>query len=72
MPKIKATDALRRLNLEFGCDLSYARFNKGIVSGQIPATRDTGGHQWVIDEDHLASIATRFGTASARRHRTAA
>jgi hypothetical protein len=72
MAAIRATDALRLLNLEHGCNLSYPKFNRHIVSGEIPAERSDDGRSWLIDEADLDSIALRMSAAPARRTSSAA
>lgn len=72
MSTIRATDALRLLNLEYDCNLSYQRFNRDIVSGQIPAERSDDSRSWLIDEDQLDSIAARLRAVRPRRTRAAA
>lgn len=72
MATIKATDALKRLNAEHGCDINYIKFNRLIASGQVPAERDDDGRSWVIREGDLDDIATRLRAAPARRTRSAA
>jgi hypothetical protein len=67
MAAIKATDALRLLNIEHGCNLSYPKFHRNIVAGQIPAERSDDGRSWMIDEGDLVSIAARIAAAPVRR-----
>lgn len=71
MAAIKATDALRLLNIERGCNLSYPKFNRHIVSGEIPAERSDDGRSWMIDEDDLDAIATRMSAAPGTRRSAA-
>ena len=70
MAVIRATDALRLLNLEHGCNLGYPRFHRNIVCGLIPAERSDDGRSWLVDEDQLESIAARMSIAA--RHTSSA
>lgn len=72
MANIRATDALRLLNIDYGCNVSYPKFHRNIVAGQIPAERSDDGRTWLIDEDDLVRIAALVGTAPTRRTRSAA
>jgi hypothetical protein len=72
MAFLKAADALRRLNIEHGCDLNYLTFHRNIIAGKIPAERADDGRSWQIDEADLGSIAARLSTATVRRTRSAA
>jgi hypothetical protein len=72
MTTIRATDALRVLNLEHGCNLSYPKFNRYIVAGQIPAERSDDGRSWLIVENDLDRIAEIVSAAPTRRTRSAA
>ena len=72
MASIRATDALRVLNLEYNCNLSYPKFHRNIVAGAIPAERSDDGRSWMIDEVDLDRIAALVGAAPSRRTRSAA
>jgi hypothetical protein len=72
MANIRATDALRMLNTEHGCSVSYLKFQRSIVAGVIPAERSDDGRSWLIDENDLDRIAAIVSTAPKRRTRSAA
>jgi hypothetical protein len=64
---MRATDALRQLNLKHDCNLTYQKFNRDIVAGIIPAKRSDDGRSWAIAEGDLEAIAARINAARQRR-----
>ena len=67
MASIRATDALRLLNSEHGCNISYPKFHRNIVAGKILAERGDDGRSWMIDEDDLDRIAENMAAPVRRR-----
>jgi hypothetical protein len=61
MSDLKLPDACRRLNAEYGGDVTYQRFYLAIAAGRIPATRKLGGAAWLIAEEDLPTIAEALG-----------
>ena len=49
-------DAPRALR-EMGITVNYMKLWRGVISGEFPAQRATGGRQWMIQEADLPTIA---------------
>ena len=55
-PTMTLADAPRALR-EMGVIVNYMKLWRGVIAGEFPAQRATGGRQWVIQEADLPTIA---------------
>ena len=55
-PTMTLADAPRALR-EMGVIVNYMKLWRGVIAGEFPAQRATGGRQWVIQEADLQTIA---------------
>jgi hypothetical protein len=66
MAKLKISDTLRRLNIEYDAELSYQRFYLAVAAGLVPAERDPSGRFWLIDEADQLRAARVLGIIPAK------
>jgi hypothetical protein len=76
--RIPPTDVLRRLSTEYVNATGkpdapkYHTFLMAIVSGDVPAERNATGSRWLISEDCIPEIASRYGLTKFRSDEMAA
>jgi len=61
MAKLKISDTLRNLNIEYDAELSYRRLYLAVAAGLVPAERDPSGRFWLIDEADQPRVARVLG-----------
>jgi hypothetical protein len=66
MAKLKISDTLRRLNIEYDAELSYQRLYLAVAAGLVPAERDPSGRFWLIDEADQPRAARVLGIIPAK------
>jgi hypothetical protein len=66
MAKLKISDTLRSLNIEYDADLSYQRLYLAVAGGLVPAERDPSGRFWLIDETDQPRVARALGILRAK------
>ena len=66
MAKLKISDTLRNLNIEYDAGLSYQRLYLAVAAGLVPAERDPSGRFWLIDEADQPRAARVLGIIPAK------
>jgi hypothetical protein len=66
MAKLKISDTLRRLNIEYDAELSYQRLYLAVAAGLVPAERDPSGRFWLINEADQPRAARVLGIIPAK------
>jgi hypothetical protein len=66
MAKLKISDTLRNLNIEYDAELSYQRLYLAVAAGLVPAERDPSGRFWLIDEADQPRTAHVLGIIPAK------
>jgi hypothetical protein len=75
--RIPPTDVLRRLSTEYLNAAGkpdapkYHTFLMAIVAGDVPAERNATGSRWLVSEDHIPEIASRYGLTKSSSDGTA-
>jgi hypothetical protein len=72
MAKLKISDTLRRLNIEYDAELSYQRLYLAVAAGLVPAERDPSGRFWLIDDADQPRAARVLGIIPAKLETTSA